>query len=88
MVTGLNRVHRSLGKTILKMRKHELHKILDRADEVAMLLQHKIAKNADLLLQLAECRDPSSHRYDHADSAEAGQTEVMESTLPELHLEM
>lgn len=70
------------------MKKHELHEILERADEVAMLLQHKIAKQSGLLLQLSQCRDESPHEHDHVDHAQTGQTDIVESTLPELHLEM
>ena len=84
----MNRVFRSLGKTLLKMKKHELHKILERADEVAILLQHKIAKNSDLLLQLSQRQDPSPHQDDLADIVQTGQTDMMEFSPTELLLEM
>ncbi|KAG0628598.1 hypothetical protein M758_1G038400 [Ceratodon purpureus] len=82
-------VFRSLGKSLLMMKKHELHIILERADEVAMLLQHKIAKQSDMLLQLSsQCRDESPHDHDHLGHAQTGRTDVTETTLPELHPEM
>jgi hypothetical protein len=53
-----------------------------------MLLQHKIAKQSDHLLQLSQRPDQSPNEHDHADCAQSGQTDITESTLPQLHVEL
>jgi len=77
----MDRVFRALGATMLKMEKHALHKVLDRADEVALLLQHKIAKKSALLLQLSVRRDDTDDETEHKHGTES-------TTLPELHPQM
>jgi len=56
------------------MEKRALHKALDRADEVALLLQHKVAKQSALLLQLGPNDDEAEHKHG-----------MESSTLPKLH---
>jgi hypothetical protein len=34
------------------MRKHDFHQVLERAEEIALLLQHRIARQSDQLLQI------------------------------------
>lgn len=45
-------VFRALGKTMRYMRKHDFHQVLERAEEIALLLQHRIARQSDQLLQI------------------------------------
>lgn len=35
------------------MKKHDIHQVLERAEEVAILLQHKIARQTEQLLQVS-----------------------------------
>lgn len=35
------------------MKKHDFHQVLERAEEVAILLQHRIARQTDQLLQVS-----------------------------------
>jgi len=39
------------------MKKHDFHQVLERAEEVAILLQHRIARQTDQLLQVSHLQD-------------------------------
>lgn len=36
-----------------QMKKHDIHQVLERAEEIAILLQHKIARQTEQLLQVS-----------------------------------
>ncbi len=52
-------VLRALGKTMRNMERIDTQQIMERAEEVAILLQHNIAKHADILLLGAPCPGPA-----------------------------
>ncbi|CAK9234206.1 unnamed protein product [Sphagnum troendelagicum] len=52
-------VFQALGKTMRNMERIDTQQIMERAEEVAILLQHNIAKHADILLQGAPCPGPA-----------------------------
>lgn len=60
-VSDLNRVFRALGKTMRNMKKHDVHLVLERAEEVTLLLQHRIARESDQLLQISHHYSPQNN---------------------------
>lgn len=43
------------------MKKHDFHQALERAEEVALLLQHRIARQSDQLLQVSHHHPPQDN---------------------------